>query len=125
MKKILFIEDDPAMLKLLQSRFGEEDIQLSVAVEPEEGIRKVTEELPDLVVLDLLLPGKSGLEVLRQIRAIPKIKNTAVLVLTIVNEKEIMQEAQKLGVVDYIVKGTVSLEELENKVKSVLLSLSS
>ena len=57
-KKVLLIEDDPAMLKILQSHFPGENTEFSIAILPDEGIRKVGESLPDLVILDMMLPGK-------------------------------------------------------------------
>lgn len=119
-KKVLLIENDPALLKLLQSRFEDEKIEFSTAILPDEGLRKIEETLPDLVILDMALPRKSGIEVLEQIRENPKTKDIAVLALTIVSEEGVIQEARRLGVVDYIIKGTISLEELENKVKTIL-----
>lgn len=119
-KKVLFIDDDPALLKILQSRFPEGKIEFLVAIEPEEGIQKVREELPDLIILDLLLPKRSGLLILEEIRKDPKTKQTPVLILTIVSEKEVIRKAKQLGIVDYVVKGTISLDEFQNKIHTIL-----
>ena len=119
-KKVLFIADDIALFKLLQSSFAREEIEFSIAILPEEGLYKVFESLPDLVILDMILPGISGLKILDRIRKNLKTKNVTVLVLTIDSEKETIQEAKKLGVVDYITKGAISLKELEDKIKAIL-----
>ena len=119
-KKVLLVGADPAMLKILLSHFADKNVEFSIAILPEEVLHKIETVRPDLVLLDVLVPRESGLEILEAIRKNPKTKGTPVLVLSILGDEEIIQRARSLGVVDYVVKGTISLEEFEDKIQSFL-----
>lgn len=126
MKKILFIEDDPTVLKVLQSRLARENIAVIVAIDSDEGIRKAQTEHPDLVVLDIVMKGKSGLDVLSAIRR--EIKGgdkMSVVVFTTDDRKETREKSEALGVDDYLLKGMVSLEEVTMRIKNILEATSS
>ena len=110
MKKILIIEDDPTMLKILQSRLLEENVEVLIAVDPDEGIRKAEEEGPDLTVLDVIMQGKSGMEVLEELRSKNKTKNIPVVVFTIIDQEEVRKKMLELGATDFIIKGAYNYQ---------------
>lgn len=122
MKKILAIEDDPVIVKILQFRFLEErGVEFLVAVHPQEALRKVKEELPDLILLDIMLTGVSGIDILKEIKKDPKTKDIPVIVLTMLGQDYIMKkQVIELGADDYITKGIISLERLIERINRFL-----
>lgn len=122
MKKILFIEDESA----LQRTFGEilkgEGFEVISALDGESGLKKAREEKPDLILLDLILPKKGGLEVLEKIKEEKSTKDIPVIVLTNVEELEKVERAMELGAQAYLVKGEYSLHEVIEKIKKFLSS---
>lgn len=121
MKKILIIEDDPTLVKILQLRLAREGIEILVEVNPEEGFRRIKGERPDLVILDLYFPhGTPGLRLLQKIKTIQATRDIPVLVFSVAGRAETIKEALELGASDYVIKGTISIDELVDKVKKVL-----
>jgi DNA-binding response OmpR family regulator len=120
-KKILIVEDDKFLRELLQSKLEkEEDISVSVATEGEEGLKKVQEEGPDLVLLDLILPGIDGFEVLKRIKDNSAIADTKVIVLSNLGQTEDVERAMNLGAKDYLIKAHFTLEEIVEKIRKNL-----
>ncbi len=102
MRRILVIDDDPGITSLLRRGLSYEGFQVYAAASGEEGLRLARENPPDLVVLDLMLPGLDGLEVLRRLRsADPQLP---VLMLTARDTAEDQIKAFGLGAEDYVVK---------------------
>jgi CheY-like chemotaxis protein len=100
--RILVIDDDRAVVRLLVVRLGEEDYMVRSAMTSEEGLELVTSFHPDVVLLDVSLPDLSGLEVLKRIRAInPAI---AVVMVTGNTDAQRAREALELGAVAYVDK---------------------
>lgn len=120
MRKILIIEDDPTMLKILQSRLLRERVQPLIAIDADEGLAKLESELPDMLILDLMLQGRDGIEILRQVKSNPKTKDIPVVVFSLIDEKQTVTEARDLGAADYIVKGATSLSEVISRIMAVL-----
>ena len=119
-KKVLLVGADPAMLKILLSHFADKNAEFSIAISPKEALHKIETVRPDLTLLDVSVPRQSGLEMLEAIRNNQNTKDAAVFVLSVLSDEEVIQKARSLGVVDYVVKGTISLSELEDKIQSFL-----
>lgn len=120
MKKILFIEDEPALQQTLGGFLKEKGYDVAPALDGEAGWAAVKGERPDLVLLDLILPKKHGLDVLREMRADPAIAAVPVIVLTNVEAGDAIREATELGAKAYLVKTSYSLDEVLEKVKAVI-----
>jgi CheY-like chemotaxis protein len=82
MKKILIIEDDQFFIQTLSQMFDPKDFQIISASDGEEGISKIKSELPDLVLLDFIMPKVNGDEVLEQVKSDSMIKDIPIIVLT-------------------------------------------
>jgi two-component system response regulator AtoC len=110
MRSVLIIDDDPLICKTLSSHLAKQGFEVQVAEEGEEGIRRFREFNPDLVLLDVRLPGLDGIEVLRQIREINK--KTYVLMMTAFDDMKTTVQAIKLGAFEYLVKplNTIDLD---------------
>jgi len=119
-KKILIIEDDKFLRELITQKLIKEGYETLEAVDGEEGIRKVKEEKPDLVLLDLILPGIDGFEVLSKKREDPSLTQIPVIVLSNLGQKEDVERGLKLGAVDYLIKAHFTPGEIIEKIKNAL-----
>ena len=119
-KTILIIEDDKFLRELIAQKLTKEGYKMSEAVDGEEGIKKVKEEKPDLVLLDLILPGIDGFEVLSQIKGDQTTSSIPVIILSNLGQKEDIERGLKLGAVDYLIKAHFTPGEIIEKVKTVL-----
>ena len=98
---ILVIEDDPSAVRLLREYLEDVGYGIRVAGTGENGIALAAVERPAAIVLDVLLPGIDGWEVLRRLKADPRLQDVPVVIVTVVEEKEV---GLALGAVDYLVK---------------------
>jgi CheY-like chemotaxis protein len=99
--RILVIEDDPGAVRLLRTYLEDEGYDVEVATSGEAGIAAATRQAPDAIILDVLLPGIDGWEVLRRLKADPGLRDLPVVVATVVDERNV---AMSLGAVDYFLK---------------------
>lgn len=119
-KKILIVEDDKFLRELISQKLVKEGYDISEAIDGEEGIKKVKEEKPDLVLLDLILPGADGFEVLSRIKADPALAPIPVIILSNLGQKDDIEKGLKLGAVDYLIKAHFTPAEIIEKIKIVL-----
>lgn len=119
-KKILVVEDDKFLRELITRKLDEMGYSTISAVDGEEGAKKVKEEKPDLVLLDLILPGMDGFEVLAGIKQNPQTSSVPVIVFSNLGQVEDVEKGMKLGATDYMVKAHFTPVEIIEKVKKVL-----
>jgi len=117
---ILFIEDDPLLLKMYRTKFENEGFKVLTAEDGEEGLLVASGQPVDLMILDLMLPKLSGLDMLAKYRAEPSGRNTPVVVLTNLTHEEEVKRAKELGVKEFIVKTDFTPSEVVLKVKELL-----
>jgi CheY-like chemotaxis protein len=98
---VLVIEDDPGAVRLLRTYLETEGYDVVVAADGEAGIAAAREVTPAAIVLDVLLPGIDGWEVLRRLKADVQLRDVPVVVATVVDERNV---AMSLGAVDYFLK---------------------
>ena len=112
--KILLVDDEQEFVETLSERIRMREHDSDVALNGEQALKKMDDDLPDVVVLDLKMPGMDGMEVLRRIRkAYPKVQ---VIMLTGHGSEKDEEEAKKLGAFEYLQK-PVEIETLMKKVK--------
>lgn len=119
-KKILIIEDDDFFRGLIAKKLLFEEFDAYMAANGEEGLAKIKEQKPDLVLLDMLLPSMDGFEVLAKIKEDPAISSTPVIIASNLVEKEDVDRALKMGAIDYMIKSQYTPEMIIEKVKKVL-----
>jgi two-component system phosphate regulon response regulator PhoB len=119
---ILVVEDEDALATLLQYNLEKEGYQVRLAGDGEEALVAVDEKLPDLVVLDWMLPKVSGIEVCRRLRQRPETRNVPIIMLTARGEESDRIRGLDTGADDYVVK-PVSMTELAARVRAVLRRL--
>ena len=101
---VLVVDDEPANLQVLYKVLGEQEYDVSVASSGAEALEIVDQACPDLVLLDLMMPGIDGLEVCRRLRAVEATRNLPVIILTASGEDQHVLEAFAVGATDYVVK---------------------
>ena len=103
-KKILFVEDESALQKALSEILAEEGYQAIQALDGEDGLRLAKSELPELILLDLILPKKDGFSVLEELKKDSATKDIPVLILSNLDRAEDIERATSLGAKSYLVK---------------------
>ena len=121
MVKMLIVDDEIEICDFLKNFFTEKDYKVSIAINGEEALEEIKKNSPQVLLLDIRMPGLSGLDVLKQARELNK--DLKVIMITAVENKEMMQLARKLGASDYITK-PFSLNYLETNVLEKVSTLS-
>lgn len=116
---ILIIDDSPDVHRLLHARLRREDVELASAHSGEEGFQKASNDPPEIILLDLDMPGMDGFEVLRALKDEPRTVQVPVIVLSGLTESTDKVTAFDLGAVDYIIK-PFDVMELRVRVRSAL-----
>ena len=119
-KTILIIEDDKFLRELIVQKLIKEGFEISEAVDGEEGMKKVKEEKPDLVLLDLILPGIDGFEVLSRMREESALASIPVIILSNLGQREDVEKGLRMGAVDYLIKAHFTPGEIIDKIKAAL-----
>lgn len=119
-KKILIVEDDRFLRELIARKISEEGYEIVEAVDGNEGLKKIKEVKPDLVLLDLILPAVDGFEVLAQIKKDAEVSSIPVIILSNLGQKEDVEKGMKLGAVDYLIKAHFDPGEIIGKVNNIL-----
>ncbi len=120
MLTILLVEDDPLLAELMGLSVTFANYKLLSAVTAEEALPIITEKNPDLMLLDIMLPGMSGLELLAQVKNNPALKKIPVIILSNLNDEEHIAEGKKLGAAAYLNKANIRPWEVITKVNEVL-----
>ena len=122
-KKIILIEDDKALQEIIKYNFSKEKYDVVLCFDGEEALDLIKHEMPDLVILDWMLPNLSGVEILRQIRASKSLKTIPIIMLTARTEESDKLRAFDTGADDYITK-PFSNSELIARTKALLRRVS-
>ncbi len=123
-KHIVIVEDDEFLMDLLAKNFSEEDFSVTKALNGKDGIDKIKDTKPDLVLLDLLLPDVNGVEfdgfkVLSEVKNDPAVSSIPVVILSNLDQKDQIEKGIKLGAADYLIKSQFTTEEIIKKVNSL------
>jgi DNA-binding response OmpR family regulator len=119
-KTILIIEDDIFILETVAHRFTENDFTVLIAKNATEADEVLQKAVPDLILLDIILPGVSGLEILQKLKADQKFKSIPVVIFSNLGGEEDVKKAMELGAVDYFVKANLFPKEVVAKVTALL-----
>lgn len=117
--KILIVEDEASLVEVLSYNLHREGYEVTVAKEGREGLRKAQMQLPDLVILDLMLPGLGGLDICRELRAAPRTAGISILMLTAKGEETDQVVGFAVGADDYVTK-PFSVKVLLQRIKVLL-----
>lgn len=117
---ILIVEDDKFLRELLERKLRGEGLQTVTAVDGNEALKKMEEESPQLVLLDLILPGMDGFDVLKKMKENEKIAKVPVIILSNLGQKEEVEKGLKLGADDYMIKAHFTPDEIVEKIQKLL-----
>lgn len=120
MAKILIVEDDKFLRGLIASKLVKEGYEVIEAPDGETGVEKSGSEIPNLIILDLLLPGVDGFEVLKNVKEKDETKNIPVIILSNLGSREDIERGLNLGASDFMVKAHFTPDEIIDKVKQTL-----
>lgn len=119
MKKILIIEDDDTLLQLYTQILQDDGYTVLTAQEGKTGLTKALQETPDLLLLDIMLPGGlNGFDVLERVKKTEAVKNVPVIVMTNLSTEEAM--ARKMGAADYVLKTEILPDALLAKIEALV-----
>lgn len=115
-KKILIAEDDEFLSSLIKNRLEREHLTVKVVSDGNDVISKIKEFQPDLVLLDIILPGKLGFEILEDIKKDEKFGKLSFMVMSNLGQDSDIARAKELGAIDYFVKSRIMIDDLISKV---------
>jgi DNA-binding response OmpR family regulator len=119
MQRILVVEDDRFLRKAAEAALRRQGFTVLVASDGEEGLRVARSELPDLVLLDLIMPGLQGFEVLKLLKEEATTSAIPVIILSNLGQDSDVKKAMEAGAVDYMVKANLALDTLVARVKTL------
>ena len=120
MKKILLIEDDPFLIDIYTTRLKEEGFKIDVARDGKTALDKIKKTIPDLLILDIILPKVDGWDLLEKVRKDPKLKEIKVIILSNLSEEEDVEKGFKLGVIMYFIKAKFTPSEVVKEINKIL-----
>ena len=114
-KKILIVEDE-VIVKVLKLKFQQAGFEVDVARNGIEAMEKLQRSIPDVILLDLVLPGIDGFQVLERIHGDVRLQNIPVLVFSNLSNPAHIEKAKTLGIIGYVVKADTKLSDLVQKI---------
>jgi len=119
-KKVMIVDDEPHVVELVRALLEQEGFEVIIAYSGQECLEKLKDVKPDLILLDMMMPGISGRETCEKIRANPKTKNLKVAFLTVARFSEVGKKTlEKMKVLDYITK-PFDNDDLIRSVKKII-----
>ena len=121
--KILIAEDEETLVKVFQEKFEREHFSVEVITKGDAVLSAVKKFMPDIILLDIILPKKTGLVILKELKASPDLKHIPVIIVSNLGEDEQIKEALQNGAVDYLVKAQHPINEIVEKVNNAIAHL--
>jgi len=122
-KKILLVEDEVFLSSLLELKLSQEGFQVEKAMDGEEAFNMLENFMPDLILLDLILPKRNGFEFLEMMRNDPRFSKIPVIITSNLGQDSDIERGKTFGVIEYIIKNKLSIDELVNKVSQEVKKL--
>jgi two-component system, OmpR family, alkaline phosphatase synthesis response regulator PhoP len=118
--KILLVDDDDSILKVFGASLKAQGFEVITASNGNQGIEKAKQNMPDLVLLDQVLPDIQGNEILHTLKNDPQTKDLTIAMLSNFGQNDLIQKAINEGAVDYLLKYQITPDYLGQKVKEIL-----
>lgn len=119
-KKVMWIEDDQFLNDIIAHKLSKTTFAFFHAAEGEEALRIISQEVPDIIMLDIILSGMDGFEILRRIKADDKVKHIPVILLSNLGQQSDLDKGKDLGALRFLVKATVTPDEIIDQIREVL-----
>ncbi len=120
MKRVLVVEDDKFLVNAYRVKLSKAGYDVTVATDGEEVMKLLQTFVPDIIILDLVIPKKDGFSVLLDLKNTNSLKDIPVIVASNLGQKEDIEKATSAGASDYIVKTDLSLKMLLEKIKNIV-----
>lgn len=120
MKKILLVEDDQFLGSLMKNRFVKEGFDIDWVTNGDDAIAKLKDAPHDLILMDIILPGASGFEVMEKITAEPQVGSTPIIIISNLGQESDIARGRELGAAAYLVKADTPIDLLVQKVREFL-----
>lgn len=119
-RKILIIEDELVLAKVLKNEFEVLDFDVKIVDDGNNALSTAKEYKPDIILLDLILPGKSGFSILEDLKIDVETQIIPVIILSNLDQASDIKKVFKLGAIDFLVKANNPLKEVVEKVKNYI-----
>ncbi|HMS31678.1 MAG TPA: response regulator [Candidatus Saccharibacteria bacterium] len=119
-KKILLVEDEIALASVYTARLSAEGYEVESVNDGQSAVTRAIQNQPDLILLDIMIPKLSGIQVLKTLRENPETKNIKVIMLTALSQDNYRSQAESMGISGYLVKSQVVIFDVVNIVRGVL-----
>jgi DNA-binding response OmpR family regulator len=120
-KKVLIAEDEKAIREILETKIQAAGYETLTCQDGEECVKLINDHKPDLILLDIIMPKKNGLDILKEISTADWVKNVPIIVLSNKSDYNTQHEAWYYGVKVYLVKAETSLEDVLSRIKQFLI----
>lgn len=120
-KRILIVEDDDFIREMYEEELTRVGFEVAAAATGEEGLKILSQAQFDLALLDILLPGINGLEVLKQIKQNPQTQNLKVVLLTNLGQEATIKEGFQIGAIGYLIKAAYNPDQIVQEIKNFLV----
>lgn len=120
MAKIVFVEDDPLIVKIYTTRLKADGHEVYSAENGEDGLKVIAEVKPDLIILDVMMPRVDGFGVLQRVRSDEALKNIPIIMYSNLNNEEEITRAKQMGVNEFLIKANLSPSQMVAKIKQYL-----
>lgn len=120
MQQILLVEDDPFLTEIYSQKLKKSGLKVEVIKDGQKALESLNKKMPDLLLLDIVLPRIEGWEVLRKIRKELKFKNLKIIVLSNLGQKEEVEKGLELGADKYLIKAHYTLSEVVEEIEKIL-----
>lgn len=119
-RKIVLVDDEPFATIAYTDALTHAGYVVSVARDGEEAVPLIKKVMPDLIVLDIVMPRKDGMAVLKELKALDELKDIPVLIVSNLSQPSNIEEAKKLGAIDFVVKTDIALHELVDRIATAI-----
>ena len=121
-KNILLVEDDDFLSSLLKNRLQKEGFEVGIAKDGEQALEALKLKRPNLILLDIILPKKSGFEVMEEMRNDPQMQSNEppIIIISNLGQPEDVARGQELGAIEYFIKAKTSIDDLVQKIREFI-----
>lgn len=119
-KKIIVVEDDPFLSKAFSLKLSNAGFDIVLVKDGQEALGVIVKEAPDMVLLDVMLPHKSGFDILADLKKDEKLSKIPVIMLSTLGQEDEMKRGLSLGANEYLVKSNIKLEQVVEKINKYL-----
>lgn len=118
-QKILAVDDDHVILDIYEQCLAARGYEITCAIGPGQALKYLSANVPDVILMDIMMPGRDGISLMRDIRSNPKTACVPILAVSVLSDAATLNDALLFGAIDYVVK-PFDMDALESKIKHAL-----